>query len=409
MIFFILNILLLSVCGLCLLYLTSLSVIAAVARRPAIKEAALRRRFAVVVPAHNEELSLERTVRSLLAIDYPRPDFDVIVVADNCTDRTAEIGRVQGAKVLERTHETLRSKGHALRWCFDILLPERPAYDAFVVVDADSIVSGNFLSVMNSYLEQGSDAIQCSDMVEPRPGAWSSEITRLGFTLYNYVRPMGRRIIGASAGVRGNGMCFSADVLQRVPWTTYSLTEDLEYGLILLLNGIKVAFAPEAVVLAAMPADVRNAETQRARWERGRLPVIRMYSAALLREAARRRSLALLDAFLELVIPPFVNLFGVVTACLILNVVVWLPGLIGTSSFVAYWLVIFVLGIIHVVLGLIAAGADRNLYMALFHIPRYAIWKVLLYARIVRRSGPDREWIRTTREQLKISDKVGQL
>jgi cellulose synthase/poly-beta-1,6-N-acetylglucosamine synthase-like glycosyltransferase len=388
----------------CIVYLASLSLLALIAPRTGVKPASRLRRFAVVVPAHNEELSLAKTVRSLLRIGYPRSHFTVIVVADNCTDRTADIGRSEGALVLERTHPALRSKGHALRWCFDILLPERPAYDAVVVIDADSVVSENFLSVMNGYLDQGSSAVQCNDMAEPRPEAWSSEITRLGFTLYNYVRPMGRRLLGASAGIRGNGMCFTTDLLRRVPWSTYSLTEDLEYGLILLLNGVTVDFAPEAIALAAMPANVRNAETQRARWERGRLPVIRMYSTKLLVEAMRRRSFAMLDAFIDLVIPPFVNLFGIVMAGLVFNVVLWQCGFLGTSLFPMIWFALFILGIVHVVAGLVAAKADRNLYKALFSIPRYAVWKASLYLRMALRKGTKREWIRTTREQIAFSE-----
>ncbi len=386
-------------------YLAMLSVLAAVHREGRCAEAASQRRFAVIVPAHNEEITITRTLQSLRAIKYPENAFDVIVIADNCSDGTAELSRKLGAVVLERCHPTLRGKGYALRWGFDLLLVKQPSYDGFVVIDADSIVSENFLSVMNCYLERGSQAIQSSDLVAPKAGAWSSEITRLGFTLYNYVRPLGRRLIGCSAGIRGNGMCFSASTLRAVPWNAYSLTEDLEYGLLLLLNGITVDFAPEARVLAIMPVEAQNAQSQRARWEGGRLPVIRAYAPRLLRFAVNKHSFKAFDACVELMTPPFLLLFGVATIVAGCNVLLWQLGVQMIGPFVLPSIVLVFLAFVHVFIGLFAARADRSLYRALLFIPRYAVWKVLFYANLARRRS-DRGWIRTTREHVALSERI---
>lgn len=397
-----LEILPLVILGFFISYLAALSVLALFARKNRPMKTLTERRFALVVPAHNEEPVIEKTLRSLKAIGYPKDKFDVVVIADNCTDRTAEISRLQNVIVLERTNMTLRGKGYALRWCFDQLLTRRPSYDAIVVIDADTIAAINFLSVMNYYLEQGSRAIQCSDMVEPQPGAWSSEITRFGFTLYNHARPLGRRVLNCSAGVRGNGMCFSADTLRAIPWNTYSLNEDLEYGLILLLNGINVDFAPEAKVFATMPTNARNAESQRSRWEKGRFPVIKQYGLKLLMNAVRKFSFRPFDAFVELVTPPFVNLFGAVLFMLCLNLLLWQLGVATAAAFSLLWFVVVMLGFVHVFVGLYASDADALLYKAFFYIPRYAVWKFYLSIK-TKGSSSTKEWVRTTRDQTVLS------
>lgn len=391
------EIVLAAIFGFFLLYLAMLSVLALVARKRSTMRSSRYRKMAVIVPAHNEESGIERTVRSLLAVEFPRGSFDVIVIADNCTDRTVEVARRFGATVYERQNPKLRGKGYALNWGFSRLLTERAGYEAMIVVDADSVVSTNLLSVMNLYLERGAQAVQCSDMVEPVASSWSSEVTQIGFTLYNYTRPLGRRVIGCSAGLRGNGMCFAASTLRSVPWEASSLAEDLEYGLELLLHGVTVAFAPEAAVYSPMPQSASYAESQRARWEVGRLPLIRKYAGKLLRATFRHFSFRPFDAFVDLLTPPLVNLLIGVVLMLVLNLLFGTLGFADASRFAWMWLILIGLAVFHVIVGLVAARANRLTYKALFYIPRYALWKVLLYAKLLRH-GQTRVWVRTTRD-----------
>lgn len=395
------QILLLSILGILCLYLAVLSVLALASHLRLTFPALRLRRFALVIPAHNEELSIQRTLESVMALDYPRDRYDVVVVADNCEDRTAAIARAIGAGVMERANRELRGKGYALRWCFDQLAGADPPYDAYVVVDADTVVSKNLLAVMNYYLEQGAEAIQCSDLVAPRPGAWSSEATRIGFTLYNYVRPLGRRVLGCPPGLKGNGMCFSAEVFRKAPWDTYSLNEDLEYGLRLLLKDIPVVFAPEATVLATMPMNPENSRSQRERWEAGRYPVIRRYFAPLLAAAVRRGSFKLLDALVELLTPALVNLMVMIMGLFLITVVLAAIGIHGMWWCALLWCLVALLGVLHMIIGLYAARADRALFTALLHLPRYALWKLMLYAKLAR-TRKQEEWVRTTREASKM-------
>jgi 1,2-diacylglycerol 3-beta-glucosyltransferase len=353
------------------------------------------RRFAVLIPAHDEEKVIRATLTSVLEVDYPRDRWEVVVIADNCTDTTADIGRELGVNVWERQDRIHRGKGHALRWCIDKLMREDPSIDAFVIIDADSTPSKNLLRVMNYYLDQGWLALQSNYIVEPRKGTWVSDSIRVGFALQNYVRPLGRWKVGAPVGAKGNGMCFSRKTFEQVPWEAYSQIEDLEYSLVLLERGIKMGFVPQATIMTVMPTDPALAESQRARWEMGRYPLIRSFFKRLFVASFRQRSLSLLDMWVDLITPAFVNLVGISVVMALVSAVLGALGVVSHAYTVA-WIVLVAFGLGHVLLGLSAYG-DPTIFKAALSIPRYVLWKVAVYARLVRK-GHTKEWVRTARE-----------
>ncbi len=358
------------------------------------------RRFAILVPSHDEEEVIDNTLVSLGNIDYPRDKYDIVVIADNCSDRTAEIARSHGVIVLERSDEINKGKGQALRWCLDQLKARETAYEAYVIIDADTVASSNLLYVMNDYLEAGAVCVQCSTLVTPQPGAWSPEMTRIGFLLHNYVRPLGKKALGLSMGLNGNGMCLSAELLSSMPWSAYSRVEDLEHALQLAIKGVGVVFAPEAHVHAIMPADSRLAESQRRRWELARFSIIKKYAWPLISAAMKRRSVVIFDMFMELITPAFVNLFALTASALILNILVVAFG--ARSAFL--WIIpayaaAVLLEVYHVIGGLKVANADRAAYRALMNAPKYALWKMRLYFNTMLK-GDDKVWLRTARERI---------
>lgn len=391
-----------SIIALFILYVFMLSIFALFNKNKQDFSTERYRKFAIVIPAHNEELLISQTLYSLFSLIYPKSQYEVFVVADNCTDQTAQIARNIGATVLERNHDTLRGKGHALRFAFSEIL-EKNEFEGIVVFDADSQISGNYLCVMNHYMENGSRVIQSSDLVQPQPGVWSSEMTRIGFTLYNLVRPLGRNFLNFSMGLRGNGMCFHPDVLKSIPWEAYSLTEDIEYGIILMLKEEHIQFVPEATVTAKMPENSKNAESQRERWEIGRYPIIARYSFPLIKKFFRTGKITYLDTFIDLVMPPMVNLMIVILMFSFFNLI---PAIFGFSNFLNFallWGGLFTLSVMHLFIGFKAADVDRNLYKALIHVPKYAFWKLMLYIKAFT-IGKQENWVRTTREQKVIPD-----
>ena len=132
--------------------------------------------------------------------------------------------------------------------------------------------------------------------------------------------------------------------------------------------------------------------------------MIEKYGPPLLKGALLQGSLSLLDAFIDLVTPPLINLVAMVVGILLVTVGLSAAGVIPVFPFVYIWLCVVLLSFLHMFLGLYAARADKSLYRALLSLPRYVVWKATLYARLTWR-GSTKEWIRTTREPLVREDK----
>jgi cellulose synthase/poly-beta-1,6-N-acetylglucosamine synthase-like glycosyltransferase len=352
------------------------------------------RKFLILTPAHDEEKLLPELLDSLAALDYPRNLIEVHVVADNCTDRTAEIARARGATAYERTDPNLRGKGYALNWLLDKLRPRLSAPVAqnlaFVILDADSLVSPDFLTVMDARLARGERVIQAYSAVRDPDRSWTVSLRYAALAVLHYLRPQGRMVLGASAGLKGNGMVFAADIVVQHAWSA-SLVEDIEYHMALILDGERVMFAPDAVVLAEMPGTLAASQSQNVRWERGRLEMLRAYVPRLLREAVRRRSFVLFDAAIEQLIPPTSVLAG---ASILAGIAALLLRARG-AAFLAGGLVAGQL--VYTLAGLLLVRAPRRVYLALIYAPALVAWKIWLYVRVLL--GRDRQgWVRTPRD-----------
>jgi glycosyltransferase involved in cell wall biosynthesis len=196
-------------------------------RLPAPRRSARILRFDLIVPAHEEAPVIARTVLSLGRLDWPPDRFRILVVADNCTDATADIARNAGAHVIERHDHQLRGKGYALRFAFD--RSERDQWaDAVVVVDADSEVSANLLESFAARIEAGAQAVQVHYGVLNSQAAWRTRLIAIAIGAFHVVRSRARERLGLSCGIRGNGWCLTHALLQRIPYRAFSLVEDIE-------------------------------------------------------------------------------------------------------------------------------------------------------------------------------------
>lgn len=353
------------------------------------------RRFAVLVPAHDEAPVIGRLLRSLRAQSHPRDRFDVYVVADNCTDTTADIARGAGAIVHERHDPMLRAKGHALRWLLE-RVRARGAYDAYVIFDADSVVAPDFLELMNARLAAGSLVVQSHYRVLNADGSGPAALREAALASLHYLRPIGRSALGLSCGLKGNGMCFAADVLDRFGWGSVGLAEDVELHLALVRRGVRTDFAPEAVVKADMPDTTEAARSQNLRWEAGRLHALKHDVGPMLLEGISHRRPMVVDAAVEQMIPPLSVAVSAALACAILGAVTNTSAIVATGSFAAIGFAA------HFTLGLVAVRAPARVYRALLGVPAYVVWKLALYARAA--ASPSRQpWVRTRRGQTSIS------
>jgi 1,2-diacylglycerol 3-beta-glucosyltransferase len=231
--------------------------------------------------------------------------------------------------------------------------------------------------------------------------------------MVNYVRPLGRIRLGGSAGVKGNGMLFRAELMHQHEWTAH-ITEDIEFHMSLIAAGEQVLFAPEAVVWSEMPTTLERSTTQNERWERGRVEMLRRYVPRLLRDASRAlgrgqwgQAYLNFDAAMEHLIPPFtvlVSLALLLSAAALLLFVLsfWLaPSALSWATANLLLALFLALGqTIYLGVGLHLAKAPKAIYKALLHAPAFVLWKLVLYSRILM-GQQQKSWIRTARNDEK--------
>lgn len=363
-----------------------LALLAALAKRTSAPPLRATLRFDVIVPAHDEEAGIAAAVESLLHVDYPRDAFRVVVVADNCSDATSARARAAGAYVLERFEPSRRGKGYALAAAFEHTLGRGTA-DAVVVVDADTRVSENLLRACTARLAAGEVAVQADYGVRNPRASWRTRLMALAFTLVHGLRSQARERLGLSCGLHGNGMAFSCAILREVPYSAYSIVEDVEYGVRLGEAGHRVAYAGEASVLGEMPAAGRDARSQRARWEAGRAALSRGLALRLVGRGLARRSPLLVDLGAELLVPPLARLVAWIALGLVVS------ACFGSGVALALFALSTACVTFYVARGAALTGLGFGVLRDLAWAPVYVAWKLVVPGRL-----PE-AWVRTARER----------
>jgi 1,2-diacylglycerol 3-beta-glucosyltransferase len=376
--------------GLACLYLFISTLLSAALRVPA--RSSQRLQFDVIVPAHNEAAVIERTVASLKKIEWPADRFRVWVVADNCTDSTASQARSAGAQVWERHDANLRGKGYALQYAFGASLREGWA-NAVVVVDADAEVSANLLEAFAARIETGAHAVQAHYGVLNPMASWRTRLITIAKASFHIVRSRARERVKVSCGIRGNGWCVTRELLEKVPYAAFSLTEDLEYGIDIGMAGYRVAYADEAHSDADMASGEQVARKQRQRWEGGRFQLIRQKTLPLLGAALRQRSALCFDLALDLLVLPLsyvaLNVVALLVAAGAMSI--WQPAFYGWLELGAAFAMCLLL---YVLRGWQLSGVGAQGLLDLARAPGFLIWKVVLMLK----PNKSTEWVRTDRE-----------
>jgi len=348
--------------------------------------------FALLIPAHNEEVILSTLLKSLSQLTYPKERYKVYVIADNCTDKTAELARpFEGVQVYERFNKEKRGKGYALNWIWQQLDESQQVYDAYVVLDADSVVIPTFLQAMDKELLRGAKVLQACNTVLNVIESPSTALRWVALTLMNHIRPLGRNGLGCSATLTGNGMCFSHDILQRYPWRAFGVAEDYQYYLTLVEHGERVSYVPEAIVRSPMPATFKQMRTQDVRWEASASQQSKWHIALqLLRTGLRTRSIVRLEAIAELLTPPLSLL---VASCLLIftaSLLLWSPLEILLSLLLVFGIACYIATALYLL------RAPVAVYKALLYAPGFVLWKLWIIF-VIRNCKPVKEWVRTVR------------
>ncbi len=354
-------------------------------------------KFGVIIPAHNEELVIGRTVSNLLEMNYSPEKNDIIVIADNCDDNTAQVAREAGAICIEREVEPEGRKGYALAWYLEKVLPEDHSYDALIIFDADSCPSHNFLQVMSSNIRAGAAVLQGQHIIANPNESIFTRLADIDMRINNRLRNLSRSNLGLSCRLMGDAMCFERSILERYPWSAYSLVEDREYGIQLLGQGIRIHYVPEATSLGQAAGGWSRAKSQRMRWTGGVLHLRRQFAMQLLLTGIRNNNPSAIDQAIVLLMPPYSVL--AMSAVILLLAQLLFSGLRFTSSITVSIAVTFALILVPVI-SLLLDRAPPSLFLYVFLGPIYAVWRNWINLMTIFRL--DRlQWIRTKRSEEK--------
>jgi cellulose synthase/poly-beta-1,6-N-acetylglucosamine synthase-like glycosyltransferase len=348
-------------------------------------------RSVVLIPAHDEESVIARTLQSVLP-DLGERDR-VVVVADNCSDRTADIARELGAVVLERNDPTRRGKGFALDHGVRFLREDPP--DVVMVIDADCCIDDGFIKRIADKTHCTGQPVQALNQCD----SWTATspdqvISVLADRFGGLIRPLGLTNLGIPCQLKGTGMSFPWQVLRDAPLANGHLVEDKQLSIDLAVAGYRPSFCSDVAVTWALPPEQTAFITQRTRWEHGHLETAVTQIPRLLRLAIRDRRLDLFCLALDLSIPPLSLLLTswcALTLCAVsafcLGASSWPTVLLGgggmamTVSMVACWA-----RFCRHEVGLTAIAA----------VPGYVLRKLPIYLRFFTR--PQQGWVRTPRE-----------
>jgi poly-beta-1,6-N-acetyl-D-glucosamine synthase len=243
-------------------------------------------RLTVLIPAHDESLTIAATLDSLRG--QTRPPDNVIVVADNCTDDTADIARARGADVFT-TVGNREKKAGALNQTLASLFPDTRRDDVTMIMDADSVIVPEFLETAMSRLEADPDLIAVGGVFYGEAGAGLvGQLQRNEFTRYQ--RYISRRL-GKVFVLTGTASLFRTYALKAVAdsrgtlipgdpghvYDTLAMTEDNEMTLALKSLGARMVSPMQCRVITEVMPTWSALWRQRMRWQRGALENIGAY------------------------------------------------------------------------------------------------------------------------------------
>lgn len=348
-------------------------------------------RTSVLIPAHNESIHLLPTLHALLK---EKDEFmRIVVVADNCTDDTAEVAKLEGIEVIERTNATLRGKGYALDFGIQHLKPCPP--DVLVVLDADCLPMPDVVQKIANIAQSTSRPVQALYLMDNKGTPTLKEkIAAFAWLVKNQVRPRGLHQIKLPCQLTGSGMAFPWQTLQDVCLATGSIVEDMKLGIELTAQGYPPLFSEFTVVRSSFPANEEGIRTQRTRWEHGHLSMLLEEGLPKLAEGAIRCNPSLFFLALDLCIPPLtllvLGLFGWATVAALF----WF----ASGNYIPFTLSATYLAL--VALGVILSWSKFGRAVVngaeLLQAPLYVLGKIPVYTSYLFRRQA--QWVRSKRD-----------
>ena len=352
----------------------------------------LRKRVGILVPAHNESIGLQPTIKDIKG--QLRPRDRLLVVVDNCYDDTAAVAMTAGAEVVERHDPEKIGKGYALDWGLVHLSADPPAI--VIIIDADCRLGEHAIDRLATTCAMTGRPVQALDlMVAPDESPLDYRVAEFAWRVKNWVRPLGLSALNLPCQLMGTGMAFPWELISRADLASGRIVEDLRLGLDLALAGSPPLFLPTAVVTSHFPTSTEGAATQRQRWEHGHLATIATAAPRLIYLAIVRGNVRLLALTLDMMVPPLAVLGVLLIGAF---AVAGIAAFFGASSAAlivsAAGLIAFALAIF---LSWLKFGRDVLPPRALLSIGPFFVGKLWLYARLLSR-GVVTQWVRTDRK-----------
>ena len=253
-------------------------------RKPKQLVAKKNHKFAVVISARNESAVIGQLIHSIKVQNYPSELIDVFVIADNCTDNTADVAREAGATVFTLFNSEQVGKGYALDYGFNVILSQYAdrGYDAYFVFDADNVLDVNYFREMNKTFDNGAVASTSYRNSKNYDSNWISAGYAVWFLREAKFLNQARLTLNTSCAISGTGFFISAKVIERNGgWKWHLLTEDIEFSANSILEGERISYTPTAILYDEQPITFRDSWNQRFRWAKGFYQVFWHYGARL--------------------------------------------------------------------------------------------------------------------------------
>lgn len=299
-------------------------------------------KYAFLISARNESAVIGNLIETINNQKYPKELIDVFVVADNCTDNTAEIARSKGAHVYERFNKNKVGKGFALDFLLERIKEDFGfrTFDGYFVFDADNLLDRNYVAEMNKVFSNGYRAVTSYRNSKNYDSNWIAAGYSLWFLREAKYLNNVRMILNTSCAVSGTGFLVSSEIMQENDgWKYFTLTEDIEFSVERAIKGEVIGYCANAVFYDEQPTAFSQSWKQRMRWAKGYYQVIYGYGVDLLKNIFKKRSFSCFDMFMTTtpaVVFTFLNVI-----CEILILVVGLYGRINDTLSLSFTFKLF--------------------------------------------------------------------
>ncbi|HBF7900819.1 glycosyltransferase [Clostridioides difficile] len=292
-----------------------------------IKSKNIMNKFAVIVSARNESDVIEEFIHTVDLQDYPSDLIDVYVIADNCSDDTAEKVRKAGAYVYERFDNKKVGKGYALDFLFKTLRNKKIKYDGYFIFDADNLLSRNYISEMNKVFNCEYKIVTSYRNSKNYDSNWISAGYSLWFLRESKYLNYARMLLNNSCAVSGTGFLISSEIIDKNNgWKYHLLTEDIEFTIDSIIKGEKIGYCNSACFYDEQPTSFRDSWNQRMRWSKGFYQVFFKYGYNLFKSIFKNKDFSCYDMFMTISPTMLISI-----SMILFNISIFLYSLIGND------------------------------------------------------------------------------